>query len=76
MARHAIPTDPYCDRSAANIPEVVEQANDNGETPNDWAMQDGTYNPDTNEFCCDQCYVRLGAPSSPTGWRAGDPIEV
>lgn len=76
MARHSTPTDPYCKREASAIPSLVAQANEWGETPSDLAMQDGTYNPETNEFCCDDCYVDLGGPSSPTGWRAGDPIKV
>lgn len=76
MAKQAQPTCPYCKREAQDIPALVEQANFEGETPRDFAMQDGTYNPTSNEFCCDECYVRLGAPSSPTGWRAGDPVEV
>lgn len=76
MARHENPTDPYCKRAAADIPSVVTEASYQDESPNDYAMQDGTYNPDTNEFCCDECYIALGAPSSPTGWKAGDTVET
>jgi hypothetical protein len=76
VTRHDTPTDPYCKRAATDIPSLVSFAKEVGETANDIAMQDGTYNPDTNEFCCDDCYVELGAPTSPTGWRAGEPIPV
>lgn len=75
MARHEKPTCPYCKRPADEIPETVAAAADNQESPSDFAMQDGTYNPDTNEFCCDEDYIRLGMPSSGAGWMAGDPIE-
>jgi hypothetical protein len=76
LARHENPTDPYCNRVASDIPDLVAQASYENETPNDAAMQDGTYNPETNEFCCDTCYVSLGAPTAPGGWKAGDPIET
>lgn len=33
-------------------------------------MEEGTYNPDTNRFACDECYVEIGMPSSPNGWQA------
>lgn len=74
MSRPETPTDPYCNRTADAIPGLVTAAKDEGESPSDFAMQDGTYNPTTNEFCCDDCYVSLGAPTSSGGWVAGDPI--
>lgn len=76
MARREKPTCPYCNREAQDIPDLVAFAKENGESPNDFAMQDGTYNPDTNEFCCDDDYIKLGMPSGPTGWVAGDPIKT
>lgn len=32
--------------------------------------EEGTYNPDQNTFACDECYLAIGMPSSPSGWRA------
>lgn len=32
--------------------------------------EEGTYNPDTNTFCCTFCYIAIGCPSTPNGWRA------
>lgn len=75
MTRHETPTDPYCNRKAEDIESVVAEASYQDESPNDYAMQDGTYNPETNEFCCDECYIKLGMPSGPSGWKAGDPVE-
>lgn len=32
--------------------------------------EEGTYNPETNRFACDACYIAIGTPSAPNGWRA------
>lgn len=32
--------------------------------------EEGTYNPATNRFACDECYIRIGQPSGPNGWKA------
>lgn len=32
--------------------------------------QEGTYNPETNRFACDACYIAIGMPAGPGGWRA------
>ena len=32
--------------------------------------EEGTYNPDTNRFACDGCYIAIGMPAGPDGWRA------
>jgi len=32
--------------------------------------EEGTYNPDTNHFACDECYIAIGCPSLATGWVA------
>lgn len=33
---------------------------------------EGTYNPETNRFACDGCYIAIGMPSTNTieGWKA------
>lgn len=33
---------------------------------------EGTYNPETNRFACDECYIAIGMPSTNTieGWKA------
>lgn len=31
---------------------------------------EGTYNPANGHFCCTECYIRIGQPSSPQGWVA------
>lgn len=36
--------------------------------------EEGTYNPETNRFACDACYIAIGmpvgGPGSDYGWRA------
>jgi hypothetical protein len=32
--------------------------------------EEGTYNPATNRFACDGCYIIIGMPSGPNGWTA------
>lgn len=39
-------------------------------TPDVVAREDGTYNGDENTYCCTRCYIEIGQPSSPTGWKA------
>ena len=63
--------DPYCKRSADEIPGVVEFAKMEDMTPDEWVKsEEGTYNPSNGHFACDTCYIKLGMPSSPSGWRA------
>lgn len=33
-------------------------------------QEEGTYNPETNRFACDGCYIAIGMPAAPGGWRA------
>ena len=30
---------------------------------------EGTYNPENGHFLCTECYVAIGMPSSPSGWK-------
>jgi hypothetical protein len=68
------PYDPYCKRTVDDIPEYVIEATMEGMTPSQFARDDGTYNAETNEVCCTECYMELGQPSGPRGWQAGWPI--
>ena len=31
---------------------------------------EGTYNPETRTFCCTSCYIEIGMPVAPGGWKA------
>jgi hypothetical protein len=48
----------------------VADAKDEHMSPAAFAREDGTYNRETNHFACMSCYVKMGAPSSPVGWKA------
>ena len=49
------------------------QAQDDS-TPDDYVWKnEGTLNRQTGLFLCDDCYIKAGMPTSPTGWKAGDP---
>lgn len=39
-------------------------------TPAQHARDDGTYNTTTNTFCCDDCYIAIGMPTTRYGWKA------
>lgn len=65
------PFDPYCQRPAAAIDEIVVGAADEGVSPDAYAAMEGTFNEQTGEFACLGCYIDLGMPSSAAGWKAG-----
>jgi len=68
------PFDPYCQRPAADIPEIVAGAKLDGVSPDVYAREDGTFDQQTGQFACLDCYLKLGMPSSDAGWKAGQPV--
>lgn len=75
---HIADGEPYCFRCgkpASSFPEYWEHPtprSDGGTgTEADYVRrEEGTYNPDTNRFACDACYIAIGMPSALRGWRA------
>lgn len=62
--------DPSCGRVPADIPSVRVFAAEQELTPEDWVWaEEGTLNPSNGHFLCDDCYIRAGMPSSPSGWK-------
>jgi hypothetical protein len=58
-----------CDREPEAIDVYVMYANEEGITASEYVeREEGTYNPTNGHFLCDECYIRAGMPSSPTGW--------
>jgi hypothetical protein len=42
-----------------------------GQSADDYVMkEEGTLNFENGHFLCDECYIKAGMPSSPTGWVA------
>lgn len=67
--------EPYCfrcGRPASSFYEYVEMGKADGYlTAWQYVLnEEGTYNPDTNRFACDACYIAIGMPTTPRGWRA------
>lgn len=66
---NTLPYDPICERVPANINyagfKTLYQTDD------EYVMaEEGTYDPDSGFFLCDDCYIRMGQPSAPNGWKA------
>ncbi len=64
------PTCFRCGKKASEFTEYI-QACEHWQTPGGYIRSgEGTYNPKTNHFCCTSCYIDIGMPSSPKGWKA------
>ena len=72
------PEDPICMgcvRRPQEIPIYVEFAEweakecERSITPTKYVQEnEGTFNWNNGHFLCDECYIKNGQPSSPTGW--------
>lgn len=73
--------EPYCFRCGKPASSFSEYSDDwiDSETSftsrADYVRQEeGTYNPDTNRFACDACYIAIGMPAGEPGdaygWKA------
>ena len=62
-----------CGKLAEELEEYVDAAAAN-EMPIDQfvAEEEGTYNPESGNFACTECYIAIGMPSrdAPDRWRA------
>lgn len=65
------PWDPGCGRYASDIATYATYAQDLGLVISEYVRrEEGTYNPNTNHFLCDMCYIRAGQPTaSGRGWK-------
>jgi hypothetical protein len=71
------PTCFRCGKTPDELEEYVDLAiectefHDDDYTPDDVVRyEEGTFNSESNRFCCTMCYVAIGCPSGPTGWIA------
>lgn len=67
--------EPYCFRcgrpASSFIAGAMMAQDDEPISPAEYVRrEEGTYNPDTNRFACDACYIAIGMPVAPDGWRA------
>jgi hypothetical protein len=75
------PYDPFCQRYATDMTYLdtfmfeseEDEAARGPATPemreNYIITEEGTYNPLNGHFACDTCYIKIGMPSGPAGWR-------
>lgn len=62
-----------CHKTPDQLPEYSREMID---YPQSWTTADyvrfeeGTYNPNVNRFCCTSCYIEIGMPTAPQGWKA------
>lgn len=61
-----------CGKPASSFPEYCDRTCGSPEGCADQYVrrEEGTYNPETNRFACDACYIAIGMPTSSEGWRA------
>jgi hypothetical protein len=60
-----------CRKRPSDIEEYVKAADEFGMTPDIYVkVEEGTFNPENGHFACTDCYIAMGMPSSPTGWKA------
>lgn len=66
------PTDPICvgcARRPEEIPVYAAIGEDEGVAAKVYViMNEGTFNSTNGHFLCDECYIKNGQPSSPSGW--------
>ena len=54
---------PFCKRKPNEIPEYVQGATENEMSPEQYVqMDEGTYYPATDMFCCTSCFIKQGMP--------------
>jgi hypothetical protein len=71
------PYDPMCERYAKDMTAYDMYIMEGPDDPTPTADQreayvvyeEGTFNPTNGHFLCDDCYIKAGMPSSPTGWK-------
>ncbi len=60
-----------CKKRPDELEEYIEAASYEDMSPDAYVRsEEGTFNPHNGHFCCTDCYVAIGAPSSQSGWVA------
>lgn len=65
--------EPYCFRCgkpASSFSEYTSNLEERQSFADYVREEEGTYNPETNRFACDGCYIAIGMPAGPNGWQA------
>lgn len=70
MGADVRPYDPRCQRWADDMADYDDAREGTGLSRADYVRyEEGTYNPANGHFLCDRCYIDVGMPSAPGGWR-------
>jgi len=60
-----------CHKRPEQIKEYFKAAQEYECTPTQFVQrEEGTYNPENGHFACTECYIEMGQPNSPIGWKA------
>jgi hypothetical protein len=60
-----------CLKRPEDMEEYTTMAKEYECTPDQFVQrEEGTYNPRNGHFTCTACYIKMGMPSSPFGWKA------
>jgi hypothetical protein len=60
-----------CGKAPNEIEEYIEAAAEEDMTPEQYVRtEEGTFNRENAHFACTRCYIAMGCPSSPRGWKA------
>lgn len=63
----------YCGKTPDELPEyseIIKDQKDYYGSPADFVMkEEGTLDRSTGAFCCTDCYVKIGCPTEPVGWK-------
>jgi len=58
---------PYCNRKPNQIHRYLEESKSFEMSPDSYVrMNVTTYDPETDMFCCQHCYLKLGSPLKKT----------
>lgn len=60
-----------CGRQPGDIYDYIVAGYAEGMSAAEYVMrEEGTFNEVTGPFACDGCYIAMGCPSLPEGWKA------
>ena len=60
-----------CKKKASELSEYTSECVGGNKTPAEYVRkEEGTFNRESNLFCCTSCYIDIGMPSRPGGWKA------
>ena len=52
------------------IDEYIFASEEEDVTPEEFVLKfEGTYNPSNGKFACTECYIDMGMPVDPMGWK-------